>query len=203
DLVRVVADPFGYLRSGHAVRDSLDVEQRAPDLAHRRIHGEGILELHRYLRRCRRPTAIASVTASSARRLWPLRNSSHEGSAAAMPPERGANSRLAFRGLTQTIRWAIRRSRPTSRSTRAGSPHSHPSERMTTTAPRANPRRPYPSLKRCRASPIRVPPDQSLAAAAARSIARSGWRFLSARVSSVKRVANTNDSAFGPPTRAS
>ena len=44
------------------------------------------------------------------------------------------------------------------------------------TAPRAMPRRPWRSLNSLSASPIRVPLDQSGAAAAARRIARSGWR---------------------------
>ena len=49
---------------------------------------------------------------------------------------------------------------------------------------------------------MRVPPAQSGAAAAARSIASSGWRPASARVSRVRRVAKTNASAFAPPTHA-
>ena len=60
------------------------------------------------------------------------------------------------------------------------------------------PRRPWRSLNVFSASPIRVPLDQSGAAAAARWIARSGWREASARVSRVRRVAKTNASAFGP-----
>ena len=80
------------------------------------------------------------------------------------------------RGLTHTIRWASRARRSISRPTSAGSPRSQPSERITTTAPRAMPRRPWRSLNAFSASPIRVPLDQSGAAAAARWIARSGWR---------------------------
>ena len=45
---------------------------------------------------------------------------------------------------------------------------------------------------------MRVPLDQSGAAAAARWIARSGLREASARVRRVSRVANTNASASGP-----
>ncbi len=60
------------------------------------------------------------------------------------------------------------------------------------------PRRPWRSLNALSASPMRVPLDQSGAAAAARWIARSGLRERSARVSRVSRVANTNASAFGP-----
>ena len=69
------------------------------------------------------------------------------------------------------------------------------------TAPRAMPRRPWRSLNAFSASPIRVPLDQSGAAAAARWIARSGLREASARVSRVSRVANTNASAFRPRPR--
>ena len=60
------------------------------------------------------------------------------------------------------------------------------------------PRRPWRSLNAFSASPMRVPLDQSGAAAAARWIARSGWRPASARVSRVSRVANTNASTCGP-----
>src|SRR3954464_8439162 len=60
------------------------------------------------------------------------------------------------------------------------------------------PRRPWRSLNSFNASPIRVPLDQSGAAAAARSIARSGCREPSARVNRVRRVANTNASAPRP-----
>ena len=60
------------------------------------------------------------------------------------------------------------------------------------------PRRPWRSLNARSASPMRVPLDQSGAAAAARWIARSGLRDASARVTRVSRVANTNASAFGP-----
>ena len=66
---------------------------------------------------------------------------------------------------------------------------------ITTTAPRARPRRPWRSLKVFSASPIRVPLDQSGAVSAARWIARSGLREASARVSRVSRVAKTNVSA--------
>ena len=45
---------------------------------------------------------------------------------------------------------------------------------------------------------MRVPLDQSGAAAAARWIARSGLHEESARVSRVSRVAKTKASAFGP-----
>ena len=115
-----------------------------------------------------------------------------------MPPARGENPLAATRGLTQTIRYASRESRSISRATSAGSPRSQPSDRITTRAPRAIPRRPWRSLNALSASPIRVPLDQSGAAAAARWIARSGLRERSARVSRVSRVANTNASAFGP-----
>ena len=45
---------------------------------------------------------------------------------------------------------------------------------------------------------MRVPLDQSGAVAAARWMARSGLREASARVRRVRRVANTNASAFAP-----
>ena len=60
------------------------------------------------------------------------------------------------------------------------------------------PRRPWRSLNSFSASPMRVPLDQSGAAAAARWIARSGLRDCSARVRRVSRVANTNASASRP-----
>ena len=63
------------------------------------------------------------------------------------------------------------------------------------------PRRPWRSLNFFSASPMRVPLDQSGAAAAARWIARSGLRERSARVSRVSRVAKTNASALGPAAR--
>jgi hypothetical protein len=103
-----------------------------------------------------------------------------------------------LRGLTHTIRCASRDRRCISRATNAGSPRSQPSDRITTTAPRAIPRRPWRSLNAFSASPIRVPLDQSGAAAAARWIARSGLLEASARVRRVSRVANTNASASGP-----
>ena len=109
-----------------------------------------------------------------------------------------AKSSAPTRGLTHTIRWASRPSRAISRPTSAGSPRSQPSETITTTAPRAIPRRPWRSLNAFSASPIRVPLDQSGAVAAARWIARSGWRPRSARVRRVSRVANANASTDGP-----
>ena len=76
-----------------------------------------------------------------------------------------------------------------------GSPVSHPSDTITTMDPRAVPRRPQPSLKAARAAPMRVPPDQSGAAAAARRRATSGLVSASGRVSRVRRVAKTKASA--------
>ena len=121
------------------------------------------------------------------------------GSAAAIPPVRGEKPAALTRGLTHTIRCARRARRSISRPTSVGSPRSQPSERITITAPRAIPRRPWRSLNAFSASPIRVPLDQSGAAAAARWIARSGLRDASARVRRVSRVANTNASAPLPP----
>ena len=109
--------------------------------------------------------------------------------------------RALIRGLTQTILWARRERRSISRPTTSGSPRSQPSERITTIAPRAIPRRPCRSLNSLSASPIRVPLDQSGAVAAARCMAWSGRREPSARVSRVKRVAKTKASACRPLTR--
>jgi hypothetical protein len=91
-----------------------------------------------------------------------------------MPPVTGANPGAATRGFTHTIRWASRASRSISRRRRAGSPRSQPSERTTTTASPAMPRRPHVSLNARSASPSRVPPTQSGAAADARSSAAPG-----------------------------
>ena len=55
-------------------------------------------------------------------------------------------------------------------------------------------RRPCSRLSSAIASPIRVPPDQSLTAAAARASARSESRPRSSRVTRVSRVPNTNAS---------
>ena len=63
-----------------------------------------------------------------------------------MPPARGAKPLALTRGLTHTIRYASRARRSISRPTSTGSPRSQPSERITTTAPRAIPRRPWRSL---------------------------------------------------------
>ena len=84
-----------------------------------------------------------------------------------MPPTSGSYDSTALRGLTQITWWARRDSRSIDVPTRAGSSISQPSETMTTTAPRAMPRRPYESRKSASARPMRVPPDQSGAAAAA------------------------------------
>ena len=115
-----------------------------------------------------------------------------------MPPARTEKPDAAARGFTQTMRCARRESRAISRPTSPGSPRSQPSERITTTAPRAMPRRPWRSLNSLSASPMRVPLDQSGAAAAARWMARSGLREASARVSRVRRVAKEKTSASGP-----
>ena len=87
----------------------------------------------------------------------------------------GRNCGLCRRGLTHTMRWARRASRSISRPNRAGSPPSQPSDTMTTTAPRASPRRAHPSLNALMASPRRVPPDQSGVAAIAAARATAGW----------------------------
>ena len=94
---------------------------------------------------------------------------------------RTENSPALTRGLTHTIRCARRARRSIWRPTSCGSPRSQPSERITTTAPRAMPRRPWRSLNAFSASPMRVPLDQSGAVAAARCIARSGCRVPAGR----------------------
>ena len=104
---------------------------------------------------------IAAATSPSASKLWPLTSASQCGSAATMPPACTENALALTRGLTHTIRWASRARRAISRPTSVGSPRSQPSERITTTAPRAMPRRPWRSLNALSASPIRVPLDQS------------------------------------------
>ena len=103
------------------------------------------------------------------------------------PAASGANPGLAFSGLTHTRRWATRCSRRTCSPSTAGSPRSHPSERITTTAPRARPRRPHVSLKVRSPSPRRVPPDQSSTTPAAASRAASGSWDRSSRVMRVHR----------------
>src|SRR3954467_8236466 len=112
---------------------------------------------------------MAAATASSAAKLCPLTRASVCGSAAAIPPATGAKPGAAARGLTHTMRWASRARRSISRPTTAGSPTSQPSLRITTTAPRASPRRPWRRLNTASASPIRVPLDQSGAAGPAPS----------------------------------
>ena len=93
------------------------------------------------------------------------------------------------------IRWASRRRRAIWAATCSGSSCAQPSEKITTTAPRASPRRPCSSTKRRRLSAIRVPPAQSGAEAAARARASSGSRRASCRVSRVSRVEKTKASA--------
>ena len=105
---------------------------------------------------------------------WPSTNSSTNGSAAAMPRrERRVARADAFSGFTHTMRCATRCSRAICSASTSGSPRSQPSERITTTAPRAMPRMPHSSLNARRPSPRRVPPDQSTtrhAAAAERDV---------------------------------
>src|SRR3954452_1308804 len=105
--------------------------------------------------------AIASATSPRASKLCPLTSASQCGSAWTMPPARTEKASAPTRGLTHTMRWASRARRAISRPTSAGSPLSQPSERITTTAPRAMPRRPWRSLNVLSASPILVPLDQS------------------------------------------
>jgi hypothetical protein len=62
-------------------------------------------------------------------------NVSTWGNAAAMPLASGSYPGVAFKGLTHTTRWATRDSRAICSPITSGSPRSHPSERITTTAP--------------------------------------------------------------------
>ena len=121
----------------------------------------------------RAPPARAAASSFIAARLWPLTRASQCGRAAAMPPVRGLKPGALARGLTQTIRWARRDSRSISRPTSAGSARSQPSERITTTAPRAMP-----------AAPVAVvEPLQRLAdAGAARPVGRRGGGALDRRL---------------------
>src|SRR5262249_55717438 len=80
----------------------------------------------------------------------------------------------AARGLTQTIRYARRASRSISRATSAGSPRSQPSERITITAPRAMPRRPWRWVKCFGGTPVPGPGCQLGAAAAGARAALDG-----------------------------
>src|SRR5680860_606355 len=89
---------------------------------------------------------ITAARFSSDASEWPSTNSSTYGSAAAIPRASGTNPGDALRGLTQTTRCATRARRAICSASCAGSPRSQPSERITTTAPRAIPRTPQRSL---------------------------------------------------------
>ena len=119
-----------------------------------------------------------------------------------MPRASGANPGLALRGFTHTTRCATRCNRCTCSASTSGSPRSQPSERITTTAPRARPRSPHRSLKVRTPSPSRVPPDQSSTAPATASRAASGSRDPSSRVMRVQRVPSVNTSTCARPTTA-
>ena len=122
--------------------------------------------------------------------------------AAAPPPCPARSARSpgsAFSGFTHTRRWATRCRRRTCSPSTAGSPRSQPSERITTTAPRARPRTPHVSLKVRSPSPRRVPPDQSSTTPATASSAASGSRDRSSRVMRVHRVPSVNTSTGARP----
>ena len=76
---------------------------------------------------------------SSDARLWPSTNSSTCGRAAAIPRASGAKPGDAFSGFTHTTWYATRCRRSICSPSTSGSPRSQPSERITTTAPRAMP----------------------------------------------------------------
>src|SRR5664279_696872 len=84
-------------------------------------------------------TSSSSATAAAE---CPATNASTCGRAAAMPPVRGAKPGAAFRGFTQMTRYASLDSRTICSPSSVGSTRSQPSETITTTAPRATPRRP-------------------------------------------------------------
>ena len=125
--------------------------------------------------------------------------------AAARPPShrRAAGScGLCWRGLTHTMRWA-RRTKTLHLLAQQGRVaalpavgHDHDD------GPRARPRRAQPSLNAFTASPRRVPPDQSGAAAMAAASAGAGCAERNWRVRRCRRVANTNASAPQRPDRA-
>lgn len=108
-----------------------------------------------------------------------------------MPPASGAKPGAALRGLTQMTRWASRRSRAICSPSRTGSARSQPSETITTTAPRAIPRRPSVSRNSLTDAPIRVPPEASGDADMARLTPDSRGPRASDRVTGCSRVANT------------
>ena len=94
------------------------------------------------------------------------------------------------------MREATRDRRAISASTRPRRPRSQPSLSTTTTADRAAPRIPHRSLNSDSASPSRVPPDMSSAAAVTLSRAESGSVTRSWLVSLVRRVAKQNTSTL-------
>src|SRR4051812_10637918 len=141
------------------------------------------------------------ASCSNDARLWPSTNSSTCGRAAAIPRARGAKLGEDFNGFTHTTWCATRCRRSICAPSSSGSPRSHPSDRITTTAPRAMPRTPHSSLNRRSPSPSRVPPDQSVTLLAAAAMAASGSRLESSRVIRVSRVPIANASTPPrPPT---
>src|SRR5690606_9530979 len=86
--------------------------------------------------------ASASSRSPSASRRWALTTASQYGQAAAMPPARVWKPGGALGGLAHTARYGSRDWRDICRPPTAGSPVSHPSETMSTTACGAMPRAP-------------------------------------------------------------
>src|SRR4051794_34301228 len=100
-------------------------------------------------------------------------------------------------GVSQLTRQARRESLATASRSASGSPRSSPSETTTTAAPRPSPPNRGTARKACSASPIRVPPSQSLTRCAAAFSACSRRFIRSARVTRVSRVPKVKTSALG------
>ena len=95
-------------------------------------------------------------------------------------------------GLSQMRRRQLRRTRAISRASSSGSPRSQPSERIRRTGPFRMTLRAHRVLKVCSASPMRVPPPQSVTS---RMISFNGACDRAIRrVIRVNSVENTNAS---------
>ena len=116
------------------------------------------------------------------------------GSTAFMPRVAGWYSARAASGLSQITLWTDLARRAISSPSRSGSPQSHPSERMSAIG------RPLAILRlqllfqSASASPILVPPDQSVTAVETLDNATFGSRFWSSGVIRVKWVEKVNTS---------
>ncbi len=152
----------------------------------------------RRLAAVRRHRTTSCASRSSAASECPSTSASQWGSAAAMPPAWARNPPGRRAGWPRSPGGpAATAARPARRGA-VTSPVSHPSERMTTTAPRAKPRCPHRSRNSRNPSPSRVPPDQSGMAAATARIAVSGSRWRIGSVTRVSRVPRVNTSVGVP-----